>query len=183
VPELIARSPLQGQAALDLGGCTLSEGHPGPITSVAPLAGQDKALARALKPLGLGFPAPGRIVTGPAAQIVWTGRGQAFLIGAPPPAGLAAAAATTDQTDGWACLVLEGAGAVAVLARLVPIDLRPAAMPPGQAARAPFNHMPAVILRDAPDRFRILVFRSMARTAWHEAAAAMAAVAARARIA
>jgi len=33
--------------------------------------------------------------------------------------------AVVDQSDGWAALRVTGAGAVDVLARLVPVDLRP----------------------------------------------------------
>jgi sarcosine oxidase subunit gamma len=181
VADLIATSPLEGRAPLALGGCTLSEASPGRITSVAPFRGRQKAFARALKAMGLAFPEPGRIVVSGSAQLVWTGREQAFLIGA-DPAGLAPHAALTDQTDGWAALRLEGPGAEAVLARIVPVDVRAAAFPPGRSARVPFNHMSSVLMRTAAEAFEVLVFRSMARTAWHEAEAAMTALAARQRL-
>jgi sarcosine oxidase subunit gamma len=182
VPDLIAKPPLPGQEPLHAAGCTLATLTPGPITSVAPFRGQEKALAKALKALGLAFPEPGQIVSAGAARLVWTGRGQAFLLGAAPD-GLAPHAALTDQTDGWAALSLEGAGAEAVLARIVPVDVRASAFPPGRSARVPFNHMASVLMRTGPETFEVLVFRSMARTAWHEVGAAMAARAARQRIA
>jgi heterotetrameric sarcosine oxidase gamma subunit len=182
VPELIAQTPLAGHAPLTLADVTLAEATLGPITSIAPFRGQARALAKALKPLCLSFPAPNRISTGPAARLVWTGRDQAFLIGTPPPEGLAALAALTDQTDGWAALRLDGPGAPDVLARLYPLDLRIAAFPVGCAVRAPFNHMSSILIRSAPDQFECLVFRSMARTAWHEAELSLRALAARARI-
>ena len=47
-------------------------------------------------------------VTKGAAACVWTGRGQAFLIGAEPPDGLAGIAALTDQSDAWVVLRLAG---------------------------------------------------------------------------
>ena len=74
---------------------------------------------------------------------------------------------------------LSGAAAADVLARLVPLDLRLAACPVGTALRTQVNHMNAVILRTGDYGFEILVFRSMARTAWHELEAAMGMVAAR----
>lgn len=181
MPDLIARSPLAGRGLLTSGGLTLSEIALGPITSIAPLRGQEKALAKALKTLGLGFPAPNRFSQSAAARLVWTGRDQAFLIGAPPD-GLAPFAALTDQSDGWAALRLDGAGAEAVLARIVPLDLRLAQFAPGHALRAPFNHMSSVVMRRSAYTFELLVFRSMARTAWHEVEAAMTAIAARAAL-
>jgi sarcosine oxidase subunit gamma len=179
VPELIATPPLPGQAPLAGAGVVLSPADFGPVTSIAPNDGSARALARALKPLGLGFPEPNRVLESGPARIVWSGRGQAFLLGVAPPAGLAAAAAVTDQSDGWAALSLTGAGAAAVLARLVPVDLRPTAFPAGAAARTLLNHLPVVVMRTGAVGIDLMVFRSMAATAWHEIAAAIAAVAAR----
>ena len=110
-------------------------------------------------------------------RIVWTGREQAFLIGAEPPE--LSGAAVTDQTDGWAVLGVRGTGAVDALARLVPMDLRLTTFPVGRALRTQVNHMNAVILRVGDYAFEIMVFRSMARTAWHEIEAAMQMLAAR----
>jgi hypothetical protein len=58
VPELIASAPLGSPAPLTLGGVTLAEADLGPITAIAPYPGQGAAVDRALKPLGLTFPAP-----------------------------------------------------------------------------------------------------------------------------
>jgi sarcosine oxidase subunit gamma len=179
VPDLIAKTPLAGHAPLTLGQATLSELVLPRLTSVAPFRGQEKALAKALKTMGLAFPAPNAVSAAQGVRLVWTGRDQAFLMGA-DPAPLAAHAAITDQSDGWAGLALHGAAAVEVLARLYPLDLR--AMPVGSAARAPLNHMSSLLMRTEAGRFEILVFRSMARTAWHELEAAMSAVAARAKL-
>lgn len=177
MPELIAKSSLEGQGALTLGGVTLAEMLVGPITSVAILPGGDKVVAKGLKPLGLSFPTPNSFVEKKGARLVWTGRDQAFLIGADPPA--LDGAAVTDQTDGWAVLALGGVGAAEVLARLVPLDLRLASFPVGQAVRSQVNHMNVVLLRTGDHAFEVMVFRSMARTAWHEFVAAMEGWAAR----
>lgn len=165
--DLIAKTPLWGQEAVILGGVTLAEVDLGQVTSVAPFAGQDKAVAAALKPLA--FPAPNMVSAKGAARLVWTGRGQAFLMGTVPE-GLDVCAALTDQRDGWAGVSLTGAGAVDVLARLVPLDLRGMAV--GACARTSLGHM-AVVLISVKDGFELLVFRSMAKTAWHELVAAM----------
>lgn len=167
MPELIAKAALE-QAPLTKAGVTLAAVEIGPITSVAVLPGGAKAVAKALKPLGLAFPAPNTWAAKGAARIVWTGRDQAFLMGVVPPA--LDGVAVTDQSDGWAGLSLSGPGAEAALARLVALDLRAAAFPIGSAARVGLNHMSMVLLRVAEEAFEIYVFRSMARTAWHELA-------------
>ncbi len=177
MPELIAKSALEGRN-LTLGTVTLAEVEVGPITSVAVLPGGAKAVAKGLKTLGLAMPEPNSFAEKKGARIVWTGRDQAFLTGVEPPA--LEGAALTDQSDGWAALALTGAGAVDVLARLVPVDLRLAAFPVGRAIRTQLNHMNVMILRAGDHAFEILVFRSMARTAWHELETTMHMVAARA---
>jgi heterotetrameric sarcosine oxidase gamma subunit len=183
VPELIAKSAFAGHPPVSRAGTTLAEGHLGPITSVAPFQGQDKAVAKALTPLGLSFPAPNTVSATAAARLVWAGRGQAFLIGVAAPDALSDVAALTDQTDGWACLTLQGPQAVAALMRLVPLDLRTSAFPVGTCLRAGLNHMQAILIRTGEDAFEVLVFRSMARTAWHEVEAALVGLAARADLA
>lgn len=181
MPELIAKSPLSGVWPVTHGGLRLSEHLLGPVTSIAILPGQDKAVTRALKPLGLGFPAPNTYSSAGAATLVWTARNQAFLIGVAAP-NPTQGAALTDQSDGWAALRVEGPLAADALIRLYPIDLRLAAFPQGAAARAPLNHMQSILLRTAPYAFDVLVFRSMARTAWHEVEAAMKMLNARAAL-
>ncbi|MFN4203832.1 MAG: sarcosine oxidase subunit gamma [Tabrizicola sp.] len=176
MPELIAKSALEGRS-IALGGVTLAEVEVGPITSVAVFPGAAKLVAKGLKALGLAMPAPNSFVEKKGARIVWTGRDQAFLIGVEPPA--IEGAALTDQSDGWAVLSLAGAASVEVLARLVPVDLRLPACPVGTALRAPVNHMNAVLLRVGDYAFEIMVFRSMARTAWHEIETTISMVAAR----
>jgi heterotetrameric sarcosine oxidase gamma subunit len=180
VPELIAKSPLSGTAPITLGGLRLSEVMLGPVTSIAPFPGQDKTVAKALKPLGLTFPAPNTFTSAADAKLVWTTRNQAFLIGIAPPT--IPGAALTDQSDGWAGLRIEGPTASDALMRLYPLDLRQQSFPVGTAARAPLNHMQSVLMRTAPYAFDLLVFRSMARTAWHEIEAAMRTLAARATL-
>ncbi len=179
MPELIAKSALEGHANLSLAGATLAEVAVGPVTSIAVLPGGAKAVAKGLKPLGLTFPAPNSYIAKGAARIIWTGREQAFLVGveAPPMEG----AALTDQSDGWAVLHIGGPAAADAMMRLVPLDLRTGAFPTGRAVRAPLNHMNAILLRTEVS-FELWVFRSMARTAWHEVETAMQGLAARAAL-
>ena len=86
---------------------------------------------------GLGWPAPGQVIAQGSARAQWFGLDLALLIGAAPEAGLARHAALTDQSDAWAVLRLEGAGAGDVLARLTPLDLRESVFGTGRTARAP----------------------------------------------
>ncbi len=176
MPELIAKSALEGRE-LTVGTVTLAEVDVGPITSIAVFPGGAKAVAKGLKALGLAMPEPNSFTEKKGARIVWTGREQAFLLGADCPA--LESAAVTDQSDGWAVLSVSGAGAVDVLARWVPLDLRLGACPVGGAVRTQLNHMNVVILRTGDHAFEIMVFRSMARTAWHEVESAMHMLAAR----
>jgi heterotetrameric sarcosine oxidase gamma subunit len=178
VPELIAKPGL-AHPPLERAGLRLSIGPIVPMTSVALFPGGAKGAAAPLKRVGLGFPAPNGVSEARGAMLVWTGRDQAYLIGAAAPDGLAAHAALTDQSDAWVALTLDGDGVEDVLCRLVPIDLSPAAFAPGSVRRSQLFHMQAILLRQAVTRFDILVFRSMARTAWHDLAVAMEARAAR----
>ncbi len=173
--RLVARSASEGLLPVAAGRMTLSEVLPAAITSVAPFAGEEGAVSAALMDAtGAGFPDPNRW-TGGAARIVWTGPGQAMVLG---PRVAPGGAAVTDQSDAWAILRLEGAGAEAVLARLVPVDVRRAQFPPGHAARTMLHHMTCTLMRVGDAAFEIMVFRSMAATAVHHLEIAMKSVAA-----
>lgn len=155
--NLIAKTPLWGHTPVALAGVTLAEVDLGQVTSVAPFGAVQ------------GFPAPNCVLADGAARLVWAGRGQAFLIGGPANKW-ADTAALSDQSDAWACLSITGAGAVDVLARLVPIDLR--ALGIGGCARSCLGHMAAIFIA-VSGGFEVMVPRSMAKTAWHEIESAM----------
>ena len=152
----------------------------GRITALMPFRGQDAACSEAWhKAHGRGFPGPGEVTASGAARCVWTGRGQAFLMGPAPDAALGAHGAVTDQSDAWAMVLIEGAAVTDILARLVPIDLRTASFPVGHTARTLLQHMTVSITRVSASGFQIMAFRSMAATLVHEIETAMALVAAR----
>jgi len=175
VADLIATPAVTG-LPLTIGAATLSGFDPGPVHAIAPYPGRDPSAA-----LGMTFPAPGAVVARGAARLIWAGRDLAFLAGTPPP-DLAGLAAVTDQGDGWVWVTLEGRDATNVLARLCPLDLRPAAFPPDSSARSTLVHLPALLVRTGADSFEIASFRSMAATLVHEIETAMRAVAARATL-
>ena len=175
--RLIATTPCAGLLPLTIGAVTLTEGTLGTVTSIAPFRGQTAAATDILDADGLRFPMPGETVTAGRARILWAGHGRAWLCGVEPPLALTGIAALTDQSDASAVVRIEGSQAEAVLARLVPVDLRGVAE--GQTLRSMVGHMTATVSRVAPHAFEIMVMRSMARTLVHELSEAAIGVAAR----
>lgn len=178
--SLIARTPGAGLLPVEAEAARLEEIEAGPLTSIAPFAGQTGAVTVALGALGLAFPAPGESHASGTARIFWTGHEQAFLSRSTAPETLHGIAALTDQSDAWVALCLSGASVETVLARLLPLDLRAAVFPLGKVARSALGHHPLILLRIAADAFELFTFRSMATSAVHEIHIAMKAVAARA---
>lgn len=178
--ELIAKSPCDGLLPVEIGGVTLTEEDLGHLTALAPYRGQAKDAAAALKSAhGMVWPGPNRVTGKQGARAIWFGRAHVLLAGPAPDAALAAHAALTDQSDAWACVRLEGAGAEDVLARLVPLDLRAGRFKRGHSAKTQLMHMNVSISRIGEHAFLILAFRSMAKTLVHDLKTAMAGVAAR----
>ncbi|MBF9030219.1 sarcosine oxidase subunit gamma [Rhodobacterales bacterium HKCCE3408] len=179
--DLIATTPFAGLLPLTRGETTATEIVFDAITSVAPYSGREKAVSKALAArTGAAFPEPNRTTGKADARAVWSGIGQAFVLG--PRLEPIDGAAMTDQTDAWACLALEGPAARDVLARLTPLDLRPEVFEIGHAARTLLGHMACVLMRTDADRYGLMVFRSMASTCAHEIDTAMEGIAARARL-
>ena len=177
--DLAAEDPFTGiPLPLAAGEATLSALPATARASVAPFAGHAETTSETLRALtGAELPPPGR-AGGPLA---WFAIGQWLVEGHDPSdlaARLAGLAAVTDQTDAWAAMRLAGPAAPDVLARLVPLDLDPARFPAGSAARSLLRHVPLLLLARGGG-LDLLVPRSYARTAVHELAGAMRAVAAR----
>lgn len=167
-----------------IGTVTLTEVDLGPVTLIAPFRGRREAVTDVLQAaFGLSFPAPGSSLTAGSARLIWTGPDKALLVGVPPPPGLDDLAARVDQSDGSVTVQVEGLGAglgaEAVLARLIPLDLRVRVFPIGQTARTLVNHMTASVTRTGDQTFEVMVFRSMARTLVTELTEAAQGVAAR----
>ncbi|MGJ8544879.1 MAG: sarcosine oxidase subunit gamma [Sulfitobacter sp.] len=177
--ELKAKTPCAGLLPLGIGAARLVEVDPGHLTSLQPL-GAAAGLSGALHAAhGMEYPEPGRSTGKTGARCIWFGRGEALLMGPAPDAGLAAHGAVVDQSDAWAVVTLSGAGAVDVLARLMPLDLRAHVFKEGYTARTQLVHMACSVTRVGPESFMIAVFRSMAGTLVHDLRGAMQAVAAR----
>ncbi len=180
--RLVAATPCAGLVPVTVGALTLEEVAPGPVTLVAPFRGRGEAADKVLQEaLSLRLPAPNRAVAAGAARALWFGPGKALLCGVAVPEGLADEAALVAQSDGFAAVRLAGAGAVEVLARLVPVDLRPGPFPPGSTARTFLGHMTVSVTRweAGPAAFEILAMRSMAGSLVHDLRIAMQGVTAR----
>lgn len=157
MPRLLATDPFADRLPLGGPGISVTAVDPGPMTLV--LAGRDRpAIA------GAAFPDPGRVTTAGDTRLTWMGPGQAMLTGAEPPDDVP----TIDQSDGWAVARLTGPAGPGVLARLVPLDLRPAAFPPGHTARTLIGHMTGSVTRADGETLEVMVMRSMAGTLVHD---------------
>lgn len=176
--SLNARTAFDGRLPVAHGDAELRETAFDAITWIAPHDGRHADVSAALeRQIGGALPDPNRCTGRPPARAVWAGPGQALILG--PPLKPIAGAAMVDQTAAWASCLLEGPDAAAVLARLVPIDLRDGAFATDHAARTVLGHMNCVLMRTGLSAFGIMVFRSMAGTCAHELDRAMRMVAAR----
>ncbi|MCX7560853.1 sarcosine oxidase subunit gamma [Sulfitobacter sp. F26204] len=174
--ELIAKSACEGLLPLSIGSVTAEEPEYAVMTSLSAFADPSALDAALSKAHGLELPLPGQSTSKGGLRCLWFGRDSVMLIGVAPDPALVEHGAVVDQSDAWARVTLSGAGAVDVLARLVPVDLRAAVFRLGQTARTQLGHMQASITRTAPDGFEIMVFRSMAGSLVHDLKRAMAAV-------
>lgn len=165
VIEMIARTPCEGMVPKTVCGVCMEEVDLGCLTVVAPYKGQDRQLSDVLMQAhAVAFPVPNRISVASDARMIWFGKGQGLLVGPYPDSHLIQYAALVDQSDAWAVVQLEGAYAVDILTRLVPIDLRGSAFAINHTARTRCGHMMASVSRTGERTFQVMVFRSMART-------------------
>lgn len=178
--KLIAKTPCEGLLPRTIGAVEMTEVSVEGACAVASFKGQEAAVSAALtKALGVGFPPPNRALSKGGVRAVWAGAGRALVMGG-DLSDLTGLAAVTAQGDGIAAVRIDGADAEAVLARLVPIDLRAGVFKRGHTARTLVNHMTANVTRLGPTSFEVMVMRSMARTLVHDLTEAATGVAARA---
>lgn len=103
---------------------------------------------------GLDLPGPGQFANG----AFWTGPDQ-WMLERPAPEG----ALTTDQTDAWVVLEIEG-NIEPLLEKLVNID--PARIAPGHATRTALEHMGVFVIRRSATQVAVLGMRSAAGSLW-----------------
>jgi len=162
VADLTATTPL-ALLAQTYGAHHLALAPQGPITALAPFETK-------------GLPAPGRAVAHAGGVTLWAGHGLWLATGTPP-----AITPQTDATDAWVVARLSGPAPDAVLARLVPVDLRPLHFAPGHVVRTLLGHVAVLIHRPegAPEVLEIWLPRSVAAHALGDLAEAMRGLAAR----
>ncbi len=180
--ELTPQTPAAAaELPFHIGAFTLEELPARPMSLLMPHPGGQAQMAQALMAgHGLIWPAPGGHNAIDGAEAVWFGLDQVMLIGVAPDPALMAAGSVIGQSDAWCVLRLSGTGWEDVMARLAPVDMRPAALSLGRALRSQLGHMNAAYSLLPDGALRIMVFRSMAQTAVHELTRAMTLLAARA---
>lgn len=120
--------------------------------------------------------APNTVSTAGARRMAWLGPNE-WLLTVPESEEIALRtaletalagqhSAVVDVSDGNTVIVLEGADAVEILAGECPLDLHPRAFPVGRCAQTLLGKSNVMIVREAADRFAILVRRSFAPYAW-----------------
>lgn len=92
--------------------------------------------------------------------------GRAWLIDGKPPRVAAARGAVLELSDSRVRLALSGPLVTAVLARCVPIDLRPAAFPVGEGRVAPIHEVAIFLHRTGVEAFDLYLPRSTAVSLW-----------------
>jgi sarcosine oxidase subunit gamma len=137
------------------------------------LKGDLAALADPVRSVtGAAIPARLRFEEGEGGRAAWMAPDE-LLLSVPPeavPEALArleadlagSHALVADVSDMRAAFVVEGPGARDVLAKAVPIDLRPAAFGPGAFRRTRLAQVAAAVACIRAGRFEVLVFRSVA---------------------
>ena len=72
-----------------------------------------------------------------------------------------------DQSDSWVMLSVQGAHSRAMLERICPLNLNPAAFAVGDVARTVMEHHAAIVLREGDDRYLLMSPRSSAKSFAH----------------
>lgn len=133
------------------------------------------ALAAAVGRLcGCALPSSPRIVTACGAHRLYRIAADQYWIVTHDAAVTAALAraitpdvgASTALTHARVRLVIEGAAATALLARIVPIDLRSAALPVGSFAQTGVHHAGVLLERSDAQRYELYVLRTYAVSTW-----------------
>jgi sarcosine oxidase subunit gamma len=130
---------------------------------------------------------PNTVTQGGAATLFWLGPDEwqvqtpaaqcAPLLGQLRTVLAGRLAAVTDVSDGHTVIVLEDPRAGELLSRGCPLDFHPAAFPVGNCAQSVFGKTGVLLLREAPQRFALVVRRSFTPYLYHalQDAAAVAA--------
>lgn len=170
--QLAARSVVGNQGAI---GLRIAVRRDWQLVQLGSYAGSDSALhAAVLAALGVALPAS-------TSAVLVQGRHKAYRIAADQywiisddatvPAKLRAAIApamgsVTTLSSARARIAIQGDAAVALLGKLVSIDLRPQSFAVGSFAQTGLHHVGALLERLGPDSFELYVLRTYAASTW-----------------
>jgi sarcosine oxidase subunit gamma len=103
---------------------------------------------------------------GPSSWLLVAGESALSDCGTKRDAVNAAGGALFDVSDARVGWTISGSHAATVLAKGCPLDFHPRVFPPGTCAQSLLGHVNALYVRDADDRFTLLVARSFAHDVW-----------------
>ena len=174
--QLTAAPPLAGYEKT-FGEVTLTAPRNLALVSIAlPLDGEDTAKNAIKAALGVDFPNVGKVVKAKNGSIILRmAMDQGFVLFAhttPDAERLVAgklkgSAYTTDQTDVWTALAVQGPRSRTALERICPLDLHPEAFAVDDAARTVMEHLGTLIIRTDTDGYLLLSASSSAKSFLH----------------
>lgn len=141
------------------------------LISVAVAKGSEAEFkTRFRKALKTNVPNPNQILPAEGGSVIWTGQNQYLvMLGTSDVSAdeklrqnLAESAYTVLQSDGWACLRLEGSRFYDVMDRFIPLDLRSAAK--DFAARTQAHHISVIVVKLLDGSWLLLTPRSSAQS-------------------
>lgn len=137
------------------------------LASIEARRGQVGAVAATIAAAyGIDLPPAPRWAGGGDIGFAWAGPGEWTAITARPIARdlagrLAGLAAVTDQSDAWLLTEVSGPRARDALVKMLPIDLAPAALPPGAVALTRAGHIDVRLRHLSSGVYELAVFRSL----------------------
>ncbi len=175
--QLTAQPPLAGYER-KFGDIALRASAELALVSIAlPIGGEDAARTAIRAAYGCDLPEVGKACVTPKgpAQLARMGPDQALVLfeHTEPDAesrvakALNGAAYTTDQTDVWVALEIEGPRARAALERICPVDLHDEAFAVMDVARTMMEHLGVIILRSDAEKWLLLSASSSAGSFRH----------------
>jgi sarcosine oxidase subunit gamma len=183
----LPRSPLEhalvagAYGARDVApGISLTEVRNFDLVQVMARRGEEREMADVAKArFGMAAPDVSKAVQTADASLIWSGPDQFLVLSKggkhamdPLSQAFSQSASLSDQSHARALIIVSGAKARAMLAKLLSIDLHPAVFPIDAAAATSIDHTSVNLWRgnDRPDGqavFNLLVFATFAESLWH----------------